>query len=126
MKIEFRKVPFQEKKFNSYLNSVKIEGTFCKISTNLVKIEAKLVGKVLVNCYRCGVDIDKDIDEDISLLVSDGIFNKSEDSEDIVIEIDNHIIDFNYIIQSEIESYKSDYHICNNCENDNNLFEKEF
>ncbi len=57
-------------------------------------------------------------------LLSDGIFNK--ESEDLVIEIDNGIIDFDEIIQNEIASVQSDYHFCTECANASEAFEKEF
>ena len=39
MKIEFKKVPTTKKELETSFNSVKIEGTFCRISSSLVKIE---------------------------------------------------------------------------------------
>jgi hypothetical protein len=33
----------------------------------------------------------------------------------VVIEISNHEINFQDLIKSEIESFKSDYHICDDC-----------
>ena len=54
MKIEFKKIPQEKKEFNTSLNSVKIEGTFCRISSSLVKIEASLIGNIEIDCSRCG------------------------------------------------------------------------
>ena len=39
-----------------------------------------------------------------------------EDEENIVIEVENHIIDFDDILNSELESLRSEYHICEECE----------
>ena len=88
MKIEFRKVPVQEKNFELELNSVKIEGTFCKISPKLVKIDSKLTGKIPAQCSRCGKEFELNIDEKLSLLVSDGAYS-SQESEELVIEVTN-------------------------------------
>ena len=52
MKIEFRKVPQIEKELEFIYNSVKIEGTFCKISQSLVKIDAVLKGNTEIDCCR--------------------------------------------------------------------------
>ena len=55
MKIEFRKVPQTAKELVVDYNSVKIEGTFCKISQSLVKIDAVLKGSTDIDCCRCGI-----------------------------------------------------------------------
>ncbi len=125
MKIEFRKVPFTAKDFTSSLASVKLEGTFCKISPLLIKVDALLVGETTADCCRCGVEEHITIEEKLDFLLSDGIFNDTE-SEDLVIEVENHTINFDEIIESELSSLKSDYHICQECLQNNNSIEKEF
>ncbi|NVJ53874.1 MAG: hypothetical protein HWD90_09255 [Campylobacteraceae bacterium] len=126
MKIEFRKVPQSPKNFSAEFNSVKIEGTFCKISPSLVKIDSTLKGFTTVQCARCGEDDTVTLEEEFNFLISDGIFkNESSESDDLVIEIDDHMINFNEIIESELSSIYSDYHICNNCI-DNELVDKEY
>lgn len=126
MKIEFRKVPFTPKEFQINYNSVKIEGTFCKISPSLVKIDGILTGNMPVSCSRCGEDDTIILNEKLDFLLSDGIYKaKSSDSDDLVIEIEDTLIDFDEIIQSEISSIDSDYHICANC-TDIGFVEKEY
>lgn len=124
MKIEFKKVPQDKKDLKVSFDSVNIEGTFCRISPSLVKIEAKLTGEVLVDCSRCPKDIELKLNEDLNLLISNGIFKGIED-DFLVIEVDE-IIDFDEIIKSEINSMRSDYYLCSDCKNDNTNFEKEF
>jgi len=125
MKIEFKKVPQTPKELVVDFASVKIEGTFCKISPSLAKINAKLKGDTEIDCCRCGITDTISLDEDLDFLISDGIF-KDNDCEDLVIEINNSIIDFDEIIQSELNSIKSDYYICESCSQESNDFEKEF
>ena len=125
MKIEFRKVPQTPKELEVEYNSVKIEGTFCKISQSLVKVDAVLKGSTDIDCCRCGITEVIEVDEELHLLLSDGVYNKDE-SEYLVIEVENGLIDFNEIIESELNSIKSDYHICNNCLQLGDNFEKEF
>ena len=125
MKIEFKKIPQEKKEFNTSLNSVKIEGTFCRISSSLVKIEANLIGNIEIDCSRCGALETLNINEDLKLLLSDGVFKGDED-EFLVIEIENSLIDFDEIIQSELNSIKSDYHLCDKCAQLGDNFEKEF
>ena len=125
MKIEFRKVPQISKELEIIYNSVKIEGTFCKISQSLVKVDAVLLGNTDIDCCRCGISEIIEVDEELHLLLSDGVYNKDE-SEYLVIEVENNLIDFDEIIESELNSIKSDYHICKDCLQLGDNFEKEF
>ena len=125
MKIEFRKVPQTPKELEVEYNSVKIEGTFCKISQSLVKVDAVLLGNTDIDCCRCGIAEQIEVDEELHLLLSDGVYNKDE-SEYLVIEVENNLIDFDEIIESELNSIKSDYHICKDCLQLGDNFEKEF
>ena len=125
MKIEFRKVPQISKELEIIHNSVKIEGTFCKISQSLVKVDAELKGSTDVDCCRCGATEMIEVDEKLHLLLSDGVYKKDE-SEYLVIEVENSLIDFDEIIESELNSIKSDYHMCNECTQLGDNFEKEF
>lgn len=124
MKIEFRKVPQTAKEFETEFNSVKLEGTFCKISPSLIKISAKMSGPTEIECCRCGKTEEYTLDEELDFLLSDGIFNK--ESEDLVIEIENNTIDFDEIIQNEIASIQSEYHYCSECETSTEAYEQEF
>lgn len=125
MKIEFKKAPQTTKELEYISDSVRIEGTFCKISQSLVKIDAVLKGSTDIDCCRCGITEEIEVDEELHLLISDGIY-KNDESEYLVIEVENSLIDFDEIIQSELNSIKSDYHICNDCLQFGDNFEKEF
>lgn len=124
MKIEFKKVPQSPKEFSASLDSVEILGTFCKISQSLVKIDAVLKGNTEIDCCRCGITDTITLNEEANFLLSDGIYKDTE-SEDLVIEVENSLIDFDEIIESELESIKSDYYLCESCSQDSD-FEKEF
>lgn len=65
------------------------------------------------------------VNEELKLLLSDGVFKGDED-EFLVIEIENSLIDFDEIIQSEVNSIKSDYLYCKDCIADSSIFEQEF
>jgi len=123
MKINFRKIPFEPKDFSFSSNSVIFEGNFGKISPTLAKFNAKMHGTISSSCYKCGDEMDLEIDETIDFIVSDGIYS-DDNHEEIIIEVDNNIIDFEQLIDSEITSINSEYHICKNCDSDE-LFEKE-
>ena len=125
MKIEFKKVPNTPKELEVQFDSVKIDGTFCKISQSLVKIDAVLIGSTNIDCCRCSSTDSIEVNDELHLLLSNGIY-KGDESEDLVIEIENELIDFDEIIQSELASIKSEYHICEQCLQDDDNFEKEF
>lgn len=126
MKIEFRKVPQTQKEFESDFDSVRIEGTFCKISPSLVKVQSKLTGKTSVDCIRCAETETIAVDEEFNFLISDGIYkSNSHDDELVIIEVEDGFIDFDEIIQSEVSSIYSDYHICANCINCD-IIDKEY
>lgn len=125
MKIEFRKVPHTPKELSASYSSVKIEGTFCKISPTLVKVQGNITGDLTLVCSRCGEEDAVTLDEESNFLICDGIYKSDSDEDELVIEIDDGIIDFDEILQSEISSMQSDYHICPKCE-DCDFVEKEY
>ena len=120
MVIEFRKVAQTSKSFEDQVDSVKIEGTFCRISPRLIEIDSRLHGKTEVDCSRCGDTFDTVANEELDFLISDGLYEDKDSDKSldrIVIEVDDHTIDFQEIIKSELESFKLDYHVCENCLN---------
>ena len=98
MKIEFRKVPQLVKELEVIFNSVKIEGTFCRISQSLVKIDAVLKGNTDIDCCRCGKTEQIEVEEELQLMLSDGVY-KGNESEYLVIEVENSLINFDEIIE---------------------------
>jgi len=127
MKVEFRKIPLQETEFEIFSNSVKFLGTFSKISSKLAKINSKMSGNYDVDCCKCGITFDIAIDTKIDFLLSDGIYSSEHNDEELVIiEIEDHFLDFNEVLHSEIESLKSEYHVCDSCKINDNLVELEY
>lgn len=120
-----QKVPSILTEFKEVLNSFFSWGIFCRISSSLVKIEASLIGNIEIDCSRCGALDTLVVNEELKLLLSDGVFKGDED-EFLVIEIENSLIDFDEIIQSEVNSIKSDYLLCKDCIADSSIFEQEF
>jgi len=127
MKIEFRKIPLQQTEFEISSNSVKFLGTFSKISSKLAKINSKLSGNCDVDCCKCGITFDVPVDSEIEFLLSDGIYSsESNDEELVIIEVEDHFLDFNEVLHSELESLRSEYHVCDNCKTNDNLVEIEY
>jgi len=118
LKIELRKIPFNEKEFQTSFKNVELKGVFYKENHNLAKIEATLSGEIEVDCNICATTFTKKINETLKLIITDKIYNGFDDEYD-VIEIFSNIIDFDDIITSEIESIKLDFdNICDNCKLD--------
>ena len=127
MKIEFRKIPLQETEFEISSNSVKFLGTFSKISSKLAKINSNLSGNYDVDCCKCGITFDVPVDSDIEFLLSDGIYSsESNDEELVIIEVEDHFLDINEVLHSELESLRSEYHVCDNCKTNDDLVEIEY
>ena len=127
MKIEFRKVPLQDSEFEISSNSVKFLGTFSKISSKLAKIDSKIFGNYDVDCCKCGTTFNISIDSEVKFLLSDGIYSSDNDDEEfVIIEVENHILDFDEILHSELESLNSEYHVCDVCKTNDELVEIEY
>ena len=126
MKIEFKKVPSTEKSFNFETNSVNLEGTFCRMSAKLIKIDAKLSGKIDTDCCLCGKNFDHKLDDDFKILICQGVYDSDTEHELDIIEVDGEFLDFDEILQSEIESIKSDYLACDDCKKEEKQIDFEF
>ncbi len=112
MKIEFRKIPYQESPFSITHKKILFEGSFKRDSSRLVSVNSLLSGQMSLQCDRCGEDFIHKVHEPLVFKVSDGNFS-GEDMD--IIECENSIIDFDEIALSEIEAIRSDYHYCDTC-----------
>lgn len=126
MKIEFKKVPTVDKHFEFVMDSVKIEGTFCRIAPSLVRVQSMITGSISVDCCKCGKEYETELHEDLKLILSNGLFQSDREFEEDIIEINGEIIDFEDILNSEIESIRFDYHLCTECLNKDVAVEYEF
>ncbi|MBP3224135.1 MAG: hypothetical protein J6M14_02375 [Campylobacter sp.] len=113
--VNFQKISNSPIEFDIEKDGVKFSGNLVRKDTNLVSCKGKLKGVIPYICDRCGNDFELDIDEDINLLLSDGIFKDNERTNLDVMEFFNSQIDLEEILQSELEAYKSDYLYCMTC-----------
>jgi len=117
MKIEFSKLPRNEQEFEIIHDSVKFLGTFSRITGTIARINSNIIGNFDIECCKCGNSFNKNINQSIIYTLSDGeISLKDEREDEIIIEVNNHIVDFEDILNSELESIKSDYYVCDNCD----------
>jgi uncharacterized metal-binding protein YceD (DUF177 family) len=81
-------------------------------------------GSVPVECNRCGKEFDYLFDTALKLTISDQIVEAKDDLD--IIEFLDGNIDISFILQSEINTIKSEYHYCDQCHEDEEAFEMEF
>ena len=115
MNIPFRRIRMSPQEFEVAQENVTLKGTLVFKRRDLVFMQAQLQGKVSVPCDICAEQFDIMLDDKVELLLSDGIYNGSDEQFD-VIEMEN-TINTDALLHSEIELIQSDYHSCENCKN---------
>ncbi|MEA1916354.1 MAG: hypothetical protein U9N42_02370 [Campylobacterota bacterium] len=112
MEIAFRKIGKSPQNFELKSDLLTFKGTIRYDCANLLLLNARIEGQISLNCDICAQDYTAQIDENIELFISDGIYDG--DNMD-VIEAQNSIVNLDEIFNSEVELYKNDYHTCNSC-----------
>ncbi len=97
-------------------NGVKFSFTAQFINKELVKCTGNISGKTPHQCDRCGEELELDLNEDIEVLVSDGVAKPTENLQNIIEFFDGDV-NFSELFTSELEAIKSDYFYCNKCKN---------
>ncbi len=115
MDIVLKKVGRSPFKFEKRLDNVTIKGFLEYDNSNLLKLEAVLIGSEEFCCDRCGNSFDKNIDESLKLYVSDGVFLDKESKNLDVIEALDGTFNIDLFIRSEVELLKNDYNFCQEC-----------
>ncbi len=117
MIVEFKKIPSSGIHFETKLGEIRFSGNAQKIGKSLIKCEGRIQGTLMHACDRCAEDFKLSIDECVEVFASDGLYVDTEGEELLnVIEFFEGSIDFEVMLQSEIEAFKSDYHYCGQCE----------
>lgn len=114
MKIEFAKITSNDMKFCLEKDAVKFEGHLRRVNQALVECKSKISGEISCLCSRCGEEMSEFMDSELNLILSDGYYKNSANTLD-AIEFFGGEIDLDEIMNSEIESFKSDYFYCKNC-----------
>jgi uncharacterized metal-binding protein YceD (DUF177 family) len=118
MNIPFRRITKTPQEFEVSSGNVTLKGTLALKQRDLVLMKARLTGTLRLPCDICAEPFDTVLDEELELLLSDGVFEGSDDNLDVV-EMHHGTIDMEEILHSEIELIRSDYHSCENCTNQN-------
>ena len=72
--------------FELNLDGLIFNGELGKINQNLVSCKGKIVGEITHNCDRCGEDMNLKLDEDVNLILSDGIYKDEEENLDDAVD----------------------------------------
>ncbi|RUM72577.1 MAG: hypothetical protein DSZ08_00590 [Sulfurovum sp.] len=124
MNIVFDKVGATPKPVTLSSEGVLLKGVLQKSGYHQVTLDAHLSGALELCCDRCGDMYTTDVDNTLALKLSDLV---SEDKDDLdIIEFLDGKIDILYILQSEINAFKSTYHYCTKCDNNDDTFEVEY
>ncbi|MDD2451538.1 MAG: hypothetical protein PHU67_06455 [Sulfurovum sp.] len=124
MNIRFDKIGTTPKSFEVSLGDATLSGTLQKSGNHRVALDAKMGGKVELDCDRCGQSYDYSLEGELKLTVSDMMIEDKDDLD--IIEFLDGNIDLTYILESEINALKGAYHYCANCNNGDEDFEIEF
>jgi uncharacterized metal-binding protein YceD (DUF177 family) len=87
-------------------------------------LNARLSGHTKVQCGRCGKGFEQTLDLPLALTLSDRIVETKDDLD--IIEFLDGMVDITYILLSEVNSIKSEYHQCSECRTNDEAFEMEF
>ena len=114
MKIAFNKVA-RENSYSLDLEnerfSIKSSFKIKPKSVSMLHCDLHFFGKINTICNRCGDEIIEKVDENIQLLISNGLFDGFDDSLD-VIEILDEFVDFDEVLLSELELISTNYFNC--------------
>ncbi len=113
MNIPFRRITKTPQDVEVSSEGVTLKGTLTLKGRSLVLMNAHLSGDLQLPCDICAEHFDMALDEELTLLLSDGVFEGSDDEYDVVEMQDS--IDMDELLHSEIELIRSDYHSCKHC-----------
>lgn len=120
MKIYIKKINKDGKKFSlNFVNdfdNVIFSGNIYRISCDIFKMDADIKGSITLTCDLSGEDFLSTLNEEVFILFKNGLWKCNEmDSNKYrnydVIEIFDSYIDLDYVLYSEMESIRLDYHI---------------
>ena len=115
MKVILRKVTKTPLDFKIKSKEITFKGFLQYHAGKLILLEADLSGITDTECSKCGEEFKLSVDEKVKFFLTDGLYD-GDDIEFDVVENFNDSVDLNELLDSEIELIKSDYHSCNDCE----------
>lgn len=116
MKLPFRKIGSTPQDFEVTKDTATFKGTLVHHQRALIMLNGQINGTLTLSCDLCAENFDTILDEKLKFLLSDGIFNGHDEDYDVVEFLDG-MIDIDELLSSELESLRSDYHRCPECQN---------
>lgn len=115
MKIEMRKITQTPKDFSIDVSGLELKGQIFRKAPKIFEMNAILKGSLELTCDISGDLFTKSFEQPLVLYISDGIWDVQSQNSRLddfdVIEFFDGFVDVEYILESEIESIKMDYHI---------------
>lgn len=115
MKIAFKKITTQPKEVSLILDGVQLSGELYRLNATMLCLKGKLSGEITLVCDYSGEEFEERLDNPLVLYISDGFWDTQSQSKKLdsfeVIEFFDGFVDLHYILESEIESLRSDYHV---------------
>jgi uncharacterized metal-binding protein YceD (DUF177 family) len=121
MVVPFIKIPFddtlkRELQLSDDSGEIKAEFEFTQKEKNLALCKILITGKLNTNCNTCFVEVQKELNEQIEVLIKNGIYKGFDDNYDVIEVLDGQI-NLEEMLHSEIEILKDDYDYCEKCSN---------
>ena len=86
------------------------------LQLHFLKLEAVLTGSLTVDCNLCADCVELEIDENITVVLSDKVYNEGLDYQGFaVLEYTDGKVDLDDFVRSELMLIASDYHYCEIC-----------
>ena len=116
MSIPFRKIKSTEQAFELENSGIRCSAKLQYRSGGLIHAKMTLSGDLELDCDVCAETFQEQIQEDVEILLSDGVYSGSGENLDVV-EVNSSIIDLNELLAAEIELIRCDYNRCSACQN---------
>ncbi|NPA27920.1 MAG: hypothetical protein GXN91_02570 [Epsilonproteobacteria bacterium] len=126
MKISFSKVKRVPLAFdyNHKGEELNYKGNLERLNSKSVSCKGEVAGEIELICDRCGKSYKRVVKYPLDLQLYDGVAKGIKELD--IIEFFDGNIDFKEIIDSEVASFKEEYHYCDDCLNSDDILEIEF
>ena len=124
MKIAFAKVGRTPGEFRFEEEGMTIAGTLQKQGHHLVRLDSSVSGEMTLHCDRCGREYTQEVSFPLELTLTDRA-EKGLDNLDTM-EFFGGEIDIAEVLESEVASYRSAYHYCPQCRQEDSEIDIEY
>ncbi len=115
MKIECRRIGKTPIEFTLQQEEIRFYGSIVFQKGSLFYVNGHIEGRFSAPCDICAEPFATILDEEINILVSDGVYEGMDEPLDVV-EMMDSVVDMEEIFHSEVELIKCDYRRCPHCE----------